>query len=470
MKRNRPVYDLVIRNGTVVTADEAAQPPFKAHIGIRGEKIAAVSEQALEGKTVIDAEGKYVFPGVIDAHVHMALPVSGTISSDDFYTGTVAAAFGGVTTIIDYTTPDVNQNLLESVRERLKVARDAVIDYSFHAVILGWPEGRAEEIAEAIRQGISSFKLFMAYGRSRRKSDDGVLYQAFQAIGKEGGIAEVHAENDDIIEFYQQEFRREGKLAPKYHALARPDFSEGEAVARALYLAKEADAPLYLVHLSSAKAIDALVKSRRDGVEVLGETCPQYLVLTDEVYQTEDAHYFVISPPLRKAADRKRLWAGLAAGEFSVIATDHCPFMRSQKDPKRDNFLELPNGMPGVETLLPLIYSEGVVKKRITLQQMVQYLATNPAKIFGLFPEKGTIEVGSDADLVILDPRRRKRLCRKMLHMNVDFSPYEGMVINGYPEITIARGRIIVDEAGFHGQRGAGRFLKRHKPLREQST
>ncbi len=454
--------DLVIRNGTIVTASDV----FKADVGISGEKITAIGH-GLTGEREIDAEGKLVFPGMIDPHVHMALPFGGTVSADDFKDGTVAAACGGVTTIIDFAIQAKGKSLAETVEARRAEADpDVCIDYGLHPAITDFTPEVLAEVPEMIAAGMPTFKLFMTY--EGWAVDDGTLFATLEAAGANGGMVGVHAENYKLLMYLIERLVAEGKTAPRYHAESRPDFCEAEAVARAILWAEQTNSPLYFFHLSSRAGLEYIIASRDRGFPIYAETCTQYLLLTDERYDEPDfgGAKYVMSPPLRKEADQKALWRGLATGDIQVVGSDHCPFTMEQKRLGEEVFTKIPNGAPGVETTLPLLYSEGVGKGRISLNRLVEVFSTNPAKLFGLYPEKGTIAVGTDADLVIFDPDREVTISVENLHMKADYTPYEGMKVKGYPVITISRGEVICEHGQFKGEAGRGRFIARKRITR----
>ena len=454
--------DLVVKGGRVVTATES----FRADIGVDGGKIVAIAENiAAEGARVVDATGKLVLPGAIDVHTHMQLPFGGTVSADDFEGGTRAAAFGGVTTIIDFAIQSKGSGLAETVERRRAEADPKVcIDYSLHLAITDWNRNTRGEIREIIESGIPSFKLFMVYRKEGWMVDDGALFGILSEVAKYGGLVGVHAENAFIIDALVEQFLAEGRLGCEYHPRSRPNFVEGEAIRRAIYLTRAAGGNLYIFHMSTEEGVEAVAEGRALGVRVQAETCPQYLLLTEERYLQPDGHHYAICPPLRSPADSEALWEALADGTIQVIASDHCPFDSRQKALWEGNFTKIPMGLPGVETLLPLALSEGVGKGRFSLNRCLELLSTNPAKIFGLYPQKGTIGVGSDADLVIVDPEMEVTLSPQQLHTAIDYSPYQGMRLKGYPVVTISRGEVIVEYGEFLGRPGRGRFLPRSGP------
>jgi len=447
------MIDLVIRGGTLVTSHGTIQ----ADIGIQGELIVAIG-RGIISKETIDASGKLVFPGVIDAHTHMAAENSGIISSDDFLTGTIAAACGGVTTIVDFTLGDPRTSLLEEIGARKQEAAPSAVDYALHAEVIGWEPGREEEFEGALAAGVGSFKFYMAYGSLGQRSDSGVLYHAFRKIAALGGVALVHAEDDPIAESLLAQLTPAQKATMAHYPKIRPPICEALAIAEAVVLAGETGVRLHVVHVSSALGLETLSRARKEGVHVTGETCPQYLLLTEDVYQNPGGHLFSVMPPLRTKADQEALWSGLRDGTLDLVATDHCPFTRRQKE-WHGSFLDIPYGLPGVETLLPLVYSEGVTKGRLALTDIPRLLSEGPARVNGIYPKKGDLEIGADADIVIFDPTVEWAVDADRLHMATDFSPYEGWTVNGRVDTVLLRGRVIHCGGEFLGKKGTGRFV-----------
>jgi dihydropyrimidinase len=455
--------DLVIKNGTVVTATES----YRADIGVEGGTIALIGRD-LSGAEVIDAAGMLVMPGGVDPHTHMELPFMGSISADDFRTGTIAAACGGTTTIIDFAIQGAGQTLRQALDIWLKKAEGkACIDYGMHVAIGAMDDERMAEMGEMVKFGVPSFKVFMAY-KGSLMVDDETLFRALLRAKEIGGLIAVHAENGDILHYLINKHVAEGKKEPIWHARSHPAEAEAEATHRAVVMAGMTGAPLYVVHMTAGEALEALKAGRAKGFKVFGETCPQYLMFSVEKYAEpgfEGAKY-VMSPPLREKGDSEALWKGLAGGDLQAVGTDHCPFnFVGQKDMGKDDFSKIPNGMPSVETRLPLLYHFGVNEGRFSANRFVELVATGPARLFGLLPRKGAISVGADADLVLWDPNREHRLTKQNLHMNVDYSPYEDVTVRGYPALTMQRGRVIVRDNQFVGDVGAGQFLKRN-PIR----
>jgi dihydropyrimidinase len=454
----------LIRNGHVVTAvdsyiaDILIDDSTVALIGRDLEKITGALDKT------IDATNKLVIPGGIDPHTHMDLPFGGTSSSDDFETGTRAAAFGGTTTIIDFAVQYRGQSLNQALDVWFSKAEGkAAIDYGFHMIVTDLPDQRLPELKGLINQGIPSFKLFMAYP-GVFLVDDGTIFKAMTAAGEAGGLICMHAENGIVIDLLVKRALAEGKTAPKYHALTRPTRAEAEGVHRAIAIAEMANSPVYIVHLSCYDALKEVQAARDVGLPAYAETCPQYLFLDYTLYEQEgfEGAKYVMTPPLRDKSNQDQLWKGLRGNDLQVISTDHCPFcFKEQKELGRDDFSKIPNGGPGVEHRMSLIYDGGVVQNRINVNRFVDLTSTAAAKIFGLFPRKGTIAVGSDADLVIFDPNREQIISAKTHHMRVDYSAYEGRKVRGVVEAVLSRGRVIVENGAFKGKAGEGRFLRR---------
>ncbi len=455
-------FDLVIANGAVVTAEETR----RADVGIVAERIAAIDANLpREGAgRILDATGKYVIPGGVDVHTHLDMPVDGTSSSDDFETGTRAAAFGGTTTIIDFATQSRGQTLQRAVKSwRQKAAGRAVIDYGFHCAVTDLNDSVLAEMDDLVAEGITSFKVYMAYP-GRLMLDDAAIFRVLQRSALNGSHVCIHAEDASAIDALVRQMLTQGHTEPRYHALTRPPATEADAVARAIVLAAKAGAPLYVVHLSCREALEQVAAAQARGLPVCGETCPHYLFLSRELYKQGgfEAAKYVLTPPLRGKADQESLWEGLRRGMLQAVSTDHCPFnYRGQKDRGRGDFTRIPNGGPGIEHRLSLILTGGVLAGRFNENRFVDLVATAPAKLFGLYPRKGTLALGSDADLVIFDPRREHTISARTHHMRVDYSMYEGMRVRGVAEVVIARGQVIVEGDKFLGKPGAGRFLKR---------
>jgi len=455
-------FDTIIAGGQVVTATDT----YRADLAITSGQIAAVGlnlPRENAGK-IIDATNRLVLPGGIDVHTHLDMPFGGTTSSDDFETGTRAAAFGGTTTLIDFAIQYKGQTLRTAFDTWMKKADGkAVCDYSFHCIITDIAGAQLEEMNALVREGITSFKLFMAYP-GVFMLDDASIFKAFRAAGQNGGLICMHAENGGAIDVIVQQALAEGKKSPKYHALTRPTTAEAEATARAIALAEMAGAPVYIVHMSCHDSLEKVREARDRGLPVYGETCPQYLYLSLENFDApgfEGAKY-VFTPPLREKWHQEKLWNGLKQDHLQVVSTDHCPFcFKEQKELGRDDFTKIPNGGPGVENRLSLIYSGGVAAGRFSMNRFVELVSTTPAKLFGLYPKKGTIAVGSDADVVIFNPERKHVISAATHHMRVDYSMFEGIEVTGMPEVVLSHGEVVVANNQFVGRKGAGRFVKR---------
>ena len=451
----------VIRNGRIVTAVD----DYNADILIDGEQVAMIARKVdVEADRTIDAKGRLVIPGGIDPHTHMELPFGGTSASDTFETGTRAAAFGGTTTIIDFAVQYKGQALNEALDAWHKKADGTTsIDYGFHLICTDLPDNRLAEMKSCIKGGVTSFKLFMAYP-GVFLVDDGTIYKAMMTASEAGGLICMHAENGVVIDVIIKRAIAEGKTAPKYHALTRPTKAEAEGVHRAIALAGIAGSPVYIVHLSCDDALQEVQRARDMGVPVYAETCPQYLFLDYSVYEKDgfEGAKYVMTPPIREKWNQEKLWHGLQMNDLQVVSTDHCPFcFKDQKELGRNDFSKIPNGGPGVEHRMSLVYNGGVASGRISVNRFVEITSTAPAKIFGLFPRKGTIAVGSDADIVIFDPKEEATISAKTHHMNVDYSCYEGMRVKGVTKTVLSRGRVVIDEGKYVGKPGQGQFLKR---------
>lgn len=449
------MHELVVKNGTVVDSWTSKT----ADIGMDGGKIVEIGP-GLSGREEIDAAGKLVFPGVIDAHTHMALPVGGTRSSDDFLSGTAAAACGGVTTIVDFTVGAPGRTIPEAVDLRTRQLQGVVVDVALHGEVIGWEPGREWEFFEAVERGVTSFKFYTAYEASGRRTPPPVLGRAMASLRELGAVAVVHAEDEGLIASLAARRSAAENARMRTLADARPDLCEQTAIAQVGRLSRETGCRTHIVHVSSRLGLQAVRAARAEGAPMTAETCPQYLLLTREVYDREDGHLFAASPALRTDEDRRALWSALRSRDLDLVATDHCPFTRQQKAWK-GSFMDLPYGLPGVETLLPLLYSEGVAKGILGLNDLPRLLSEGPAKVYGLYPRKGALEPGSDADLVIFDPDAVWRIAASGLHMKTDFSPYEGREVTGRVEVCILRGRIIVRGGELSGGEGEGRFLAR---------
>src|SRR5687767_6718013 len=452
---------ILIKNGNVVTAVDN----YFADVLVEDGKVTLIGARLdMEADRVIDAADHLVIPGGIDPHTHMELPFGGTFASDDFRTGTIAAAHGGTTTIIDFAVQSHGEALAQAVDNwRQKAEGKTAIDYGFHLITTDLPDERVPEMKALIGEGVTSFKLFMAYP-GVFLSDDATIYRAMKAAGKDGGLICMHAENGIVINEIIKNALAEGKTAPKYHALTRPTRAEAEGVHRAIAIAEMANAPVYIVHLSCYDALKEVQAARDLGLPAFAETCPQYLFLDYTYYEKEgfEGAKYVMTPPLRDKSNQEQLWKGLRGNDLQVISTDHCPFcFKEQKELGRDDFSKIPNGGPGVEHRMSLIYDGGVAQKRISLNRFVELTSTAASRIFGLFPRKGTIAVGSDADIVVFDPHREQTISSTTHHMRVDYSAYEGRTVRGVTETVLSRGNVIIENETFKGKAGNGRFLKR---------
>ncbi len=464
---------VLVQGGTIVTAADT----YRADVLVEGEKVAQIGKAlTVAGARKIDARGKYVIPGGIDVHTHMELPFGGTFASDDFETGTRAAAFGGTTTIIDFAVQGFGEPLGKAIDTWQRKARGkAVIDYGLHCIVRELGDRQLREMDELVKDGVSSFKLFMAYP-GVFMVDDATIFKALTRTAANGGLICMHAENGGVIDVLVKKALKEKKTAPKWHALTRPPEAEGEATHRAYRLAEMAGGvPLYVVHLSAAQALEQVRLFRDRGLPAYAETCPQYLFLSYDNYEESgfDGAKYVMSPPLRPKWHQDELWKGLARNDLQVVSTDHCPFcmregfqgLPKQKELGKGDFSKIPNGAPGVETRMVLLYDGGVLGKRITLNRWIELTATTPAKLFGLFPRKGTIAVGSDADIVVWNPKATSTISAKTHHMRVDYNPYEGRKVRGKADVVLSRGEVIVEKDGFTGKKGRGRFQKRGSPI-----
>lgn len=453
---------ILIKNGTIVTAIDK----YQGDVYCDGGKIVAIGIDLEAGSTdqTIDASGQYVFPGGLDPHVHMELSFMGTVSADDFETGTAAGVAGGTTSIIDFVIPARNQDLMEALDAWHDKAGKSVADYAFHMAVTWWGEQTAEWMHRCVHEkGIPSFKTFMAY-RGVIGVDDIELIEIMRCAKELGGLVTVHAEHGDMVVHLQDKLMSEGHSAPKYHALSRPPEFEGEATHRAIVMSEMVQQPLYVVHVTCREAVEAVKEARHRGLSVYGETCTQYLLLDDSVYdkpEFEGAAY-VMSPPIRPLGHQEVLWNALKAGTLQVVATDHCPFnQHGQKDMGKDDFRNIPNGAAGIEHRLALLYTYGVLEGRLDLHQFVDLTSTRAAKIFGLYPRKGAIAVGSDADLVVWDPAATGTISAATHHHKCDRNIFEGFETRGAPSYVIADGRVQFHEGDLRVEKGAGTYLKR---------
>jgi len=454
----------LIKNGYVVTSSDT----YRADILIENEKIIALeTAAAVKADKVFDAAGLLIFPGAIDVHTHLEMPFGGTVTADDFVSGTIAAAAGGTTCIVDYAIQTPGKSLQEALETWHKKAEGkCAIDYSFHVAVTDLNDNVLAEIPKLVDKGYPTFKVFMAY-KGVFQVDDATLLKVLKQSGKAGGMVLVHAENGDVIDVLTKEMLKAGKVEPLYHALSRPPLAEEEAVNRFITMVELSGAPAYVVHLSDAGALGRVAEARLKGLPIFAESCPQYLFLNIDCYNEPDfgGAKYVMSPPLRKAGNEEFLWDGLASGNLQVVASDHCSFnLEGQKELGRNDFTKIPNGAPGLETRVQLLFSGGVKNGRISINKFVDLVSTAPAKLFGLYPQKGSIAAGSDADLVIFDPEADFTINRSSQYQNVDYTPYEGFSGKGVPQKVFSRGRLIFENGKYVGEPGQGCFQKR-KPF-----
>jgi dihydropyrimidinase len=454
--------DLIIKNGTIVTAHEI----FKGDIGIKNEKIVMIGSLSNEkADTSIDAQGKYIFPGIIDVHTHMDNFFGEENVKDYFYQGSLSAAFGGVTTFIDYGIQKPGEEVMESL-QRIREGADGRVctDYGLHANLAALTDKSFNAIPEVINDGCSTFKLFMAYKNSGLMVDDAVLYEVMDNVNKNGGMVGVHAENESICEYLAREFEKEGLVSPEYQAKSRPNIAEAECISKAILFAEHTKSLLYIFNLTTSEGVRLVKEAREKGIPVMAETCPQYLLFTREKYRGENGQKYLMSPPLRDERDIEALWDGIKDGVISVVSSNHCEYSEKRRKKSKTNFHDITLGIPGVETLLPIMYHFGVNKGRISLNKLIEILSSNPSKIFGLFPQKGNIAIGADADIVIFDPEKRVIINKNTLHMKAENTVFDDIEVKGYPEKVILRGKVIISNSEFTGYEGFGRFIERKKP------
>lgn len=457
------MYDLIIKNGTLVTATET----FKADLAVKGGKIVGMgSNFPEEGAQVVDAVGKYVLPGAVDVHTHLAMPFGGTISADSYLAGTRAAACGGVTTVFDYAIQRKGQGIIETVEARRKMAApEACVDYAFHCAITDIEKGALlEEFDAAADYGVTSVKCFMVYKKEGMMIDSGSLARILNKAKETGIMTNVHAENPDMIDARIEHFISEGKTSAWYHYMSRPEFVEAEADFRAIHWAKAIKAPLYIVHLANKEGVESVTKARDEGYEIYAETCPQYLHFTKDVYKREDGRNFVCSPPMKGQESQDALWAAIKRGDIDTVATDHCPFQSTEKDWGKDDFTKIPNGCAGIENLYPYML-DAANKGKISFNKVVEVCAFNPAKIFGC-KDKGSLRIGADADIVVYDPNKDFTITTSAMHSDYDHTIWEGVELHGYPEKTFSRGRLVYDNGNFVGEPGWGQFIRRERHQR----
>ncbi|MBI3552759.1 MAG: dihydropyrimidinase [Elusimicrobia bacterium] len=457
-------YDLVIKGANLVTAADS----FVADIAISKGKIAAVGQIDAGGAKVIEARGLIAVPGGIDVHTHFDMPFMGATTADDFATGSAGAVFGGTTSVVDFAIQKRGESLREALDTWHKKAEgNSLVDYAFHMIIVDLPEKRVKEMDDMIKEGVSSFKLFMAYP-GIFMSDDATIFRALSRTKENGGMICMHAENGGVIDVLVQKALAAGQIEPKYHALTRPMSAEAEATRRAIALAEMAGVPIYFVHLSAGDAMDEVRRARERGAPVFAETCPQYLYLSYDDYERPgfEGAKFVMSPPLRPKGNEERLWKGLVRNDLQVVSTDHCSFCMKASGKKigkelgKDSFAKIPNGAPGVETRLLLLW-DAVSKGKITANRFVEITSTTPAKLFGLYPRKGHLSPGADADIVLINPKKKHTISVKTHHTAADYNPYEGKTVDGSISHVFIRGKHMVDGDKFVGSKSQGQFLRR---------
>ncbi len=453
---------VLIKGGTIVTADHS----FHADVYCEDGKIAAIGENLdiPSSAEVVDASGQLVMPGGIDPHTHMQFPFMGTVASDDFYTGTAAALAGGTTSIIDFVIPQPGQRLLDAYHQWQEWAEKSAADYTFHVAITWWDDSVHEDMETLVREhGVNSFKHFMAY-KNAIMADDETLVKSFRRCVELGAMPTVHAENGELVYQLQQEMLAKGITGPEAHPLSRPPFVEGEAANRAIQVAHAMHTPIYIVHVSCKDSLDAISRARASGQRVYGEVLAGHLAIDDSVYRDKDfdvAAGHVMSPPFRSKEHQAALWNGLQGGNLHTTATDHCCFCKDQKAAGRDDFTKIPNGTAGVEDRLAILWDEGVNKGRLTPSEFVAVTSTNTAKLFNMYPQKGSISVGADADIVVWDPQGTRTISSETHHMNVDFNIFEGRTVKGIPSYTLSHGKVVWKNGELKAERGAGQYVKR---------
>lgn len=460
--------DLLIKGGTLVTATSS----FKADLAVKNGKITEIGKNLKPGNNteVVDAKGKLVLPGAIDGHTHLAMPFGGTISTDDYYTGTRSAACGGTTTVFDFVLQGAGESMLDAIKRRDALAApDAAVDYSFHVGVcdVTTPE-LLDTMEDAVKFGVPSFKVFMVYDFG---VDDGSFYQVLQKAAKIGALVGVHAENRDVNNVLIKQYLEEGKTDAWWHYMSKNEDVEGEADVRAINLAKMAGTSLYIVHLANKQGMDAVTEARDQGYPIFAETCPQYLYFTKEVYKRDRARDFVCSPPMKGKESQDAIWEGIKRGDIATVATDHCPFTQAEKDwgittkdGQPGNFTTIPNGCAGIENMYPYMLSEAN-KGKISFNKAIEVCATNPAKLFGLDDQKGALQIGLDADIVLYDPKKRFTITNDAMHGATDHTIWEGAELKGYPVATYSRGNLVYKDGEFLGNKGDGKFIK-CKPIK----
>jgi dihydropyrimidinase len=453
---------VLIKGGTVVTAEQT----WRADVLCDDGRIREIGEKlsAPKGARIVDAGGQYVMPGGIDPHTHMQLPFMGTVASDDFYTGTAAGLAGGTTMIIDFVIPSPQQNVMEAFKQWREWAEKATADYSFHVAITWWDDTVSRDMEELVKKhGVNSFKHFMAY-KGAIMADDEILVNSFSKAIELGAIVTVHAENGELVYRLQQKIFDSGITGPEGHPLSRPPEVEGEAANRAIRIAEVLGVPIYLVHVSSRQSLEAITRARNEGQRVYGEVLAGHLLIDDSVYRSEDFEFaagHVMSPPFRAPEHQKALWHGLQAGNLQTTATDHCCFCADQKAAGKDDFRLIPNGTAGIENRMEVLWQHGVNSGRLTMNEFVAATSTNAAKIFNIFPRKGSITVGADADIVVWDPAATRTITAKTHHQNIDFNIFEGMTVRGCASHTLSRGKVVWADGQLDVERGAGRYIEK---------
>ena len=452
---------ILIKHGNIVTASDS----YTADIFVDGETIRTIGiDLAADADKTIDATGKYVIPGGVDPHTHLDLPFGGTVTCDDFETGTLAAAFGGTTTIVDFAVQQRDQALSQTLDTwHAKAAGKTAVDYGFHMIIIDMPDSRLPELDDMVRQGVSSFKLFMAYPGTVM-ADDATIFKTLQRSADNGALVCLHAEHGQMIDVLVKEALAEGHTEPKYHSLTRPPVTEAEATHRTIRMADVAGAPVYFVHLSCTEALEEVRMAKATRDYVYAETCTHYLTLDSSMYDKEgfEAAKYVLTPPLRDKGHQEDLWGGLRRDDVQIVSTDHSPWRYAdQKTLGLSDFSKIPNGGPGIENRFSLLYTAGVQSGLLDMNRFVEVFSTAAAKRFGLYPRKGTIAAGSDADIVVFDPNEEMTISAESHHMNIDYSMFEGMRVKGVPQVVISRGRVIVENGQYLGSPGDGRFLER---------
>lgn len=446
--------DLLIKNGTIVNGSES----FKADIAVENRKITQIGADIspTDNAKIVDADGKLVLPGAIDAHTHLAMPFGGTISSDDYFAGTRAAACGGTTTVFDFVLQDFGETMVDAVKRRdAMCAPVAAVDYSYHVAVKDVSGDLLDSIEDAVKFGVPSFKVFMVYDFG---VTDGVFYKVLKKAKECGALIGVHAENNEMVKTLTAQYLNEGKTSAWYHYMSRPEFVEAEADIRAIQWAKALDAPLYIVHLANKEGVKAVTQAKDEGYKIYAETCPQYLEFTCDVYKREDGRNFVCSPPMKGEESRQALWEAIKRGDIDTIATDHCPFQSYEKDWGKDDFTKIPNGCAGIENMYPYMLS-AANEGKITYEKAVEICSENPAKIFGC-RDKGSISIGKDADIVIYNPKTEFTITNDKMHSDCDHTIWEGVKLKGYPEQTYSRGKLVYDKGEFVGESGWGKFVK----------